>query len=238
MIGDQRYAVQRRELCLPLLELGLKPREEGEAIGFVARRVCRVDARKAREDVGGDDLGVLGIEPIVRIAAAVGVAIAGPDAHAAHVERRDRERGVDVARLAAAGAGAGLREQPVEPQIEIEPDPHHDARLVHARKILRSWLILLGIEARRHEARHRDAVAADRLGKAAQIAGGGDDREPLLRQRRSGEREPRCNNGKRDCVRRSHLGACQMLFGIRQWTFFSVSETAPTRQSIATLASP
>ena len=30
----------------------------------------------------------------------------------------------------------------------------------------------------------------------------------------------------------------QMLFGIRQWTFFSVSEIAPTRQSIATLASP
>jgi hypothetical protein len=29
-----------------------------------------------------------------------------------------------------------------------------------------------------------------------------------------------------------------MLFGITQWTFFSVSETAPTRQSIATLASP
>ena len=32
--------------------------------------------------------------------------------------------------------------------------------------------------------------------------------------------------------------ATQMLFGIRQWTFFSVSEIAPTRQSIATLASP
>ncbi len=32
--------------------------------------------------------------------------------------------------------------------------------------------------------------------------------------------------------------ATQMLFGIRQWTFFSVSDTAPTRQSIATLASP
>ena len=30
----------------------------------------------------------------------------------------------------------------------------------------------------------------------------------------------------------------QMLFGIRQCTFFSVSEIAPTRQSIATLASP
>ena len=30
----------------------------------------------------------------------------------------------------------------------------------------------------------------------------------------------------------------QMLFGIRQWTFFSVSDIAPTRQSIATLASP
>jgi hypothetical protein len=32
--------------------------------------------------------------------------------------------------------------------------------------------------------------------------------------------------------------ATQMLFGIKQWTFFSVSDIAPTRQSIATLASP
>jgi hypothetical protein len=30
----------------------------------------------------------------------------------------------------------------------------------------------------------------------------------------------------------------QILFGIRQWTFFSESDIAPTRQSIATLASP
>ena len=32
--------------------------------------------------------------------------------------------------------------------------------------------------------------------------------------------------------------AAQMVFGITQWTFFSASEIAPTRQSIATLASP
>ena len=32
--------------------------------------------------------------------------------------------------------------------------------------------------------------------------------------------------------------ATKMLFGITQWTFFSVSEIAPTRQSMATLARP
>jgi hypothetical protein len=31
---------------------------------------------------------------------------------------------------------------------------------------------------------------------------------------------------------------CQMLFGIKQCTFFSAPHTSPTRQSIATLASP
>jgi len=32
--------------------------------------------------------------------------------------------------------------------------------------------------------------------------------------------------------------AAKMLFGMRQCTFFSLSEIAPTRQSMATLASP
>ena len=36
----------------------------------------------------------------------------------------------------------------------------------------------------------------------------------------------------------TYFGVFHRLFGIRQWTFFSVSDTAPTRQSIATLARP
>jgi hypothetical protein len=37
---------------------------------------------------------------------------------------------------------------------------------------------------------------------------------------------------------RPPAAALHMLLGITQWTFFSVSEIAPTRQSIATLARP
>src|SRR5262249_5675578 len=84
---------------------------------------------------------------------------------------------------------------------------------------------------------------------------GGDDGETLfgLRRRaardqeRDGESEvlPRRQDGGADVLpmshppaRRPHLAVCQMLFGMTQWTCFSASEMAPTRQSIAALASP
>src|SRR5262249_40680346 len=154
-----------------------------------------------------------------------------------------------------AARDARLHQQPVEPEIEVEADPHYRLRLLDAREVLRARLILLGIEARRDQARHRDAVAADRLGEALEIAGGCDDGEALLGLRRrparaeerGGESEwsrPRAPRGPGILCAPPppapppHLAVCQMLFGITQWTFFSASEMAPTRQSIATLASP
>ena len=80
VIGDERHAAQRRELRLPFLELAVEAREEGQPVGLVGRRVGRIDARQRLEDVAGDDLGILRIEPVVRIAAAVGMAVAGADA--------------------------------------------------------------------------------------------------------------------------------------------------------------
>ena len=70
-----------------------------------------------------------------------------------------------------------LGEQPVEPEIEIEADPHDQARLGNARKVLWTWLIFFGVEARRHKARDRHARAADRLCEAAQVGRCGDDGE-------------------------------------------------------------
>jgi len=48
----------------------------------------------------------------------------------------------------------------------------------------------------------------------------------------------RRGRSRRPLRRGNHFGACQMLFGITQWMFFSLSEIAPTRQSMAMLASP
>src|SRR5207244_11583615 len=79
VIGDQRNTAQRCEPILAFLDLGAETSEECEPIGFVDRRALRVDANERRENVRGDDLGVFGIEPIVRIAAAVAVRVA--DAH-------------------------------------------------------------------------------------------------------------------------------------------------------------
>src|SRR5262245_24448370 len=253
VIADERHAVQRGELRFPFLELAVKAGQKCLSVGFVDRRALRVDAGQTFQDIGSDDLGVLRIEPIVRIAAAVGVPVARPDGEAAHFEGGNPERRVDVAGRAAADVAAGLGEQPVEPEIEVEPDPHHGLGALHARQVLRLGLVLLGIEAWRNKTRDGHSVAADCFGEASQIARRGNDGEALLRLRRSAEdnqgdeedmhqgrskfravtlrmRAPSCDL--------SHLGRCQMLFGMRQWMFFSVSEIAPTRQSIAMLAKP
>src|SRR3977135_23380 len=84
---------------------------------FVRLRVGGVDTRQSFEDVGGDEFGVLGIKPIMRIAAAMRVTIAGSNGDAPHLERCDSERSVDIAGAASLDIARGGRlEQAVEPE--------------------------------------------------------------------------------------------------------------------------
>ena len=90
---------------------------------------------------------------------------------------------------AAKCAHVQLREccsvqQPVEPKIEIKPDPHDDARVLQPHNVLGFRLIFLGIDVGRHEARDLDALPADCFSKAAQVRRGGYDAYPLLGEAR------------------------------------------------------
>ena len=124
------------------------------------------------------------------ISACVGMAVAGTDARAPLIEHRNRLRCIDMAGPAAAKrARARLRErclgqQTVEPQIEIEPDPHDDVRVLQPHNVLGLGLIFLGIDVGRYEVRDFDALAADCFGKAAQVRRGGDDAQPFLGEAR------------------------------------------------------
>ena len=69
---------QRCEPRLPLRELGGEPGEEGGPVGVVVRGVGRIDARQRLEMVAVMISALVGIEPVVWIAAAVGVAVTGP----------------------------------------------------------------------------------------------------------------------------------------------------------------
>src|SRR5262249_7210101 len=140
VIGDERNAAQGCKPILPFLELGLETREECEPVGLVHCRTLRIDANQRSENVGGDDLGIWGVEQIMRIAAAVAVRVA--DAHPAQVERGYPERCIDIAISAAPYVSARLGQQPVEPEIEIQSNSHHRPRLSYARQVLRMRLIL------------------------------------------------------------------------------------------------
>jgi hypothetical protein len=63
--------------------------DENRALRLVIGSVIRIDPRKCFEKRRGYDLGILGIEPVMRVAAAVGVAVARPDAHPAKLEHGD-----------------------------------------------------------------------------------------------------------------------------------------------------
>jgi hypothetical protein len=131
----------------------------------------------------------------MRIAAAVRVTVRGPEARAAHIEHGDRERGVDVRTFPTTDGArnalseGGLGQKPIEPRIEVEADPHHHARILQPRHVLRLGLILLGVEIGRNEAGHRDALTANCASKARQIGRRGDNVQTLLGTARAGERE-------------------------------------------------
>ena len=128
VIGNKRRGVEPAQPCLPFFQLGVEPCEKCKTVGLVAGGTGWVDAHESLEDRAGDDLRVLGIEPIMRVAAAVSMTVAGTHAHATKLQHGDGERGIDIARTAASQLGlAGLRQQAIEPQIVVEPDAHHHA---------------------------------------------------------------------------------------------------------------
>ena len=123
-------AFERASFVSHSASFALQPSEKSLPVGFVRRGIGRIDPRQRFKDVGGDGLGVLGIEPIVRVAAAMGMAVAGADAHPAQLQHGNGERGVDIAGAAAADLGlAGLCKQAIDPQIVVEPHAHEQARI-------------------------------------------------------------------------------------------------------------
>ena len=66
----------------------------------------------------------------MRIAAAMGMAVAGTDAHPAKLQHGYGKRGIHIGRAAAADLRpAGLHQQAVDPQIVVEPDAHEQRAL-------------------------------------------------------------------------------------------------------------
>src|SRR4051812_18978257 len=96
VVGDDRHALEGRQSFVPLPDFLAKAREKGVSVGLVVAGVCRVDARQSRQDVCGDELGVLRVKPVMRIPAAMRVTIAGSNADAAHLECGDSEGRVDI----------------------------------------------------------------------------------------------------------------------------------------------
>ena len=124
----------------------------------------------------------------MRVAAAMRVAVARPDAHPAQLEHRDAARCIDVERAAAGDLrAAGLRQQAVGPEVVIEPDPHEQARGFEAQHVLRLRLVSFDVDRRRREVHRRDAVAADRFDEALEVARRRDDRDALLRRAGQGD---------------------------------------------------
>src|SRR5262249_44706435 len=118
-----------------------------------------------------DGLGVLRIKPIMRITAAVGMPVTGADAHSAQLQHGYRKRRIDIGRTASADLRPpDLRQQAIDPQVIVETDTHQQLRLLETQRILRLWLIVLGVEARRNKADGHDTIPADSLGEAAQVS--------------------------------------------------------------------
>ena len=65
----------------------------------------------------------------MRVSAAMGVAVAGADAHPAKLQHSNGKRSIDIAGAAAADLrSASLCQQAIDPQIVVEPDAHEQLR--------------------------------------------------------------------------------------------------------------
>ncbi len=170
VVGDHRHRPERAQLAFPFRQFCIQAREKCLPVRFIGRGVCRIDPRQGLKNVCGDGLGVLRIEPIVRIAAAMGVAVSGTDAHSAQLKYSYCKRRIDIGGPAAADLRPPhLCQQAINPEVIVETDAHEQPRLLETQRVLRLWLVFLGVQARWHEANGRDAIPTDSLGEAAQI---------------------------------------------------------------------
>ena len=104
------------------------------------------------------------------IATAMGVTVTGTDTHPAQFQHGYCKRSVDIGRPAAADLWPpDLRQQAINPEVIVETDANEQPRLLETQRVLRLWLVFLGVQARRNEADGGDAIPADGLGEAAQI---------------------------------------------------------------------
>ena len=125
VIGDDRQALERRQSFLPFADFLGKTRQKGLPVGLVGLGVIGVDARQSRQNVGGNELGVFRVKPVMRITAAMRVTIARSKADAAHLQCRDSVRRVDIGWASPLDVGlCGCLQQAVEPKVVIKSNTH------------------------------------------------------------------------------------------------------------------
>jgi hypothetical protein len=166
VVGDERAALPGCKKGRPLGPLPVEALEEGEAVGLIALRVRRIQAHQGLEDRAGDHLGVRRVEPVVRIAAAVRVAVAGPDAPGTDIEQCDIGRRIDMASAAPLQfAVAGLLEQPVQPQVVVNAHAQHHPGTLEQRQVLWAGLETLGVLPGRDEVGrvNRESAVVNRI---------------------------------------------------------------------------
>ena len=118
--------------------------------------------------------------------------------------------------------------------------PDNDPGLLEPGEIGRTRLEGLRISARRNHDIDCGEITGHCSREVCKIRGRCEHAHALCLHRQAGEKQD-ASSGERSESFNSlsdHRRATKMLLGIKQCTFFSVSEIAPTRQSMATLASP
>ena len=162
MVGDELDAGIRCQRLEPSLTTRLEFGKEAPAIGHHAFALRR---HRADENLGGgcgNEGGVVGIEPIVRVRHAVRMSAFVDYALPADFEKWNACRGVQIgvatAHEALVADPAGQRIQPV---IVAEPDPHQHVRAPKLVDISRARLERFRVRSGRHDRFHRHQVATD-----------------------------------------------------------------------------
>ena len=89
VIGDELHACERRQSIAPSLTPQLELGKEAFAIGDDALPLLRCQTHERFGNARGDDDGVLGVEPVMRVGHSVRVASFVHDALSANFEQRN-----------------------------------------------------------------------------------------------------------------------------------------------------
>src|SRR6266550_7013175 len=187
----------------------------------------------------GDDDCVLRIEPVVRVAYAVGVASLVHDTLTAYLQQWNTRGGVHIGIATAHDAlVADSSDERIQPVIVAKSDAHDEVGLSQLVEIARTRLECLRVDSGWHYRFRDDDVAANCGGECRKIrcrrhhANG--------RRSRSSGQQRRCNHQatKPGSHNRAYREATQVLLGTRQWTAFCDPTGAARRQSITMLARP